>query len=150
MLPQLDGAYDGSSFSEDETPVEEKQKSERAARAEKRSADRAGRAERRQSKAKMAKFKDTLPGLQVQDQPECLMSDVIVDDEEGAKELGIEPHSDTNQPRGKFVVVEPKNDKEEDTEMPTETIQDSNEKSNEVLADKDAEATDADIQSKVK
>ena len=150
VLPQLDGAYDGSSFSEDETPVKEKPKSKRAARAEKRSADRASRAERRQTRAKMARFEENLLELQEQDLPDCLMSDVIVDEEHGAKELGIEPTTNTNQPTGKFVVIEPEKDK--GTETPTETVEESAEKSSsvEVLADGEAAATDQGLPAKVK
>ena len=154
VLPQIDGAYDDSSFSEDETPVSEKPKSKRTARAEKRNADRALRAERRQSKAKVARFEKDLPGLQEQEQesPTCLMSDVIVDEEHGAKELGIEPTTDTNQPTGKFVAVTPKNDKEEETEMPAENDTDTVENSSEVemLTDGDMVATDQELPSKVK
>ena len=56
LLPQLDGNFDSLSSSDEEMPVEVKQKSKRAARAEKRSADRAVRAETRQIRAKKAKF----------------------------------------------------------------------------------------------
>ena len=74
-----------------------------SARAEKRSADRACRAERRQSRAKIARFEDTLPGLQEQEQSACLMSDIIVNDEEHVE--GAEYDKDAEgEKQGDFTI----------------------------------------------
>ena len=108
----MDGNFDSLSSSEEEMPVEFKQKSKRAARAEKRSADRAVRAETRQIRAKKAKFGEVLPELQ--EQPPCLMSDIIVDDQEEF-ETARNLETDSNYPTGKFVAVEPKGGQEPET-----------------------------------
>ena len=107
--------------SEEEMPVEVKQKSKKAARAEKKSADRAVRAETRQTRAKKAKFDETLPDLQ--EQPPCLMSDVIVDDQDEF-ETGRNFDPDSNYPTGKFVTVEPKGGQEPETVSVAQTTND--------------------------
>ena len=76
-----------------------------------------------------------------------------MDEEHGAKELGIEPTMDTKMPTGKFVVVTPKHDKEDEIEIQklNENDEDIVDNSNavEMLTDGDAVATNQELPSKV-